>query len=63
MAEQHKLSLDNPIANYVADIPNGDLITVRNLLAMRGGVYDFTDDAGFIARWKADPTLPGWTPR
>jgi D-alanyl-D-alanine carboxypeptidase len=63
LAEQHKLFLDDPIAKHVADIPNGDRITVRNLLAMRGGVYDFTDDAGFIARWKADPTLPGWTPQ
>ena len=63
LAEQHKLSLDDPIANYVVDIPNGDRITVRNLLAMRGGVYDFTHDAGFITRWKADPTLPGWTPQ
>lgn len=63
LAEQHKLSLDDSIAKYVADIPNGDRITVRNLLAMRGGVYDFTHDTGFIARWKADPTLPGWTPQ
>jgi D-alanyl-D-alanine carboxypeptidase len=63
LAEQHKLSLDDPIANYVADIPNGYRITVRNLLAMRGGVYDFTDDPGFIARYTADPTLPGWTPQ
>jgi D-alanyl-D-alanine carboxypeptidase len=63
LAEQHKLSLDDPIANYVADIPHGDRITVRNLLAMRGGVYDFTHDTDFIARYTADPTLPGWTPQ
>ncbi len=62
LADQRKLSLDDPIAKYVPDIPHGDRITVRNLLAMRGGVYSFTDDAGFIARWTADPTLPGWTP-
>lgn len=63
VADQQKLSLDDPIAKYVPPIPHGDRITVRNLLAMRGGVYSFTDDAGFIARWTADPTLPGWTPR
>jgi D-alanyl-D-alanine carboxypeptidase len=62
LADQQKLSLDDPIGKYVPDIPNGDLITVRNLLAMRGGVYNFIHDAGFIARDTADPTLPGWTP-
>jgi D-alanyl-D-alanine carboxypeptidase len=63
LAEQHKISLDDPIAKYVPDVPNGDRITVRNLLAMRGGVYDFTHDTSFIARYTADPTLPGWTPQ
>jgi D-alanyl-D-alanine carboxypeptidase len=62
LAGQGKLSLDDPLARFVPDIPNGDVITVRDLLGMRGGVYDFTDDPVFVARYTADPTLPGWTP-
>nr|WP_281376399.1 serine hydrolase domain-containing protein [Actinomycetospora corticicola] len=60
---QGRLSLDAPLAQFVPDIPNGDAITVRDLLGMRGGVYDFTADADFDRRYEADPTLPGWTPR
>lgn len=63
LADQQKLSLDDPIAKYVPPIPHGDRITVRNLLAMRGGVYSFTDDAGFIARWTATRHSPDGPPR
>ncbi|MEJ2867802.1 serine hydrolase [Actinomycetospora sp. OC33-EN08] len=60
LAAEGRLSLDAPLATFVAGVPNGDRIRVRDLLAMRGGVYDFTDDQGFVARYEADPTLPGW---
>jgi D-alanyl-D-alanine carboxypeptidase len=62
LAGQGRLSLDDSLSRYVPDIPHGDQITVRDLLGMRGGVYDFTADPGFAARYDADPTLPGWTP-
>jgi D-alanyl-D-alanine carboxypeptidase len=62
LAGQGTLSLDDPLARFVPDIPHGDVITVRDLLGMRGGVYDFTADPVFAARYTADPTLPGWTP-
>jgi D-alanyl-D-alanine carboxypeptidase len=58
---QGRLSFEAPLAQFVPDIPNGNAITVRDLLGMRGGVYDFTADAGFDQRYEADPTLPGWT--
>jgi D-alanyl-D-alanine carboxypeptidase len=60
LADEGKVALTDPISRYVADIPNGDTITVRDLLAMRSGVYDFTDDKVFFDRYLADPTLP-WT--
>jgi len=62
LAGQGRLSLDDPLARFVPDIPHGDVITVRDLLGMRGGVYDFTTDPDFVARYQADPTLPGWSP-
>lgn len=62
LAADGRLSLDAPLADFVAGVPNGDRIRVRDLVAMRGGVFDFTDDPGFVARYEADPTLPDWEP-
>lgn len=62
LAEQGRLSLDDPLEKYVPDIPHGDEITVHHLLGMRGGVYSFVADEEFMARYVADPLLPGWSP-
>jgi D-alanyl-D-alanine carboxypeptidase len=62
LAEQGRLSLDDPLEEYVPDIPHGDEITVHHLLGMRGGVYDFVADEEFMARYVADPLLSGWSP-
>jgi len=62
LADQGRLSLDDPLEEYVPDIPHGDEITVQHLLGMRGGVYDFVADEEFLARYVADPLLPGWSP-
>lgn len=60
LVDQGKVALNDPIATYVPDLPNGNLITVRDLLAMRSGAYDFANDQAFFARYTADPNLP-WT--
>lgn len=60
LAREGRLSLEAPLSDFVAGVPNGERIRVRDLVAMRGGVYDFTEDPGFGARYDADPTLPGW---
>ena len=62
LAGQGKLSLDDPLARFVPDIPHGEAITVRDLLGLRGGVYDFATDPVLLAPYQADPTLPGWSP-
>lgn len=60
LVDQGKVALTDPIATYVPDLPNGDVITVRDLLAMRSGAYDFANDQAFFARYTADPTM-AWT--
>ena len=60
LVDEGKVALTDPISRYVADIPNGDAITVRDLLGMRSGAYDFADDKAFFERYSAEPTLP-WT--
>jgi D-alanyl-D-alanine carboxypeptidase len=60
LVDEGKVALDDPLSRFVPDIRNGDVITVRDLLAMRSGIYDFVDDKDFLARYKAEPTMP-WT--
>ena len=38
-------------------MPNGDAITIRKLLHMTSGVYDFTDDDAFGQTFYANPRL------
>lgn len=62
LVDRHRLGLDDRLDRFVPDIPYGDRITVRDLLGMRGGVYDFVNDPRFAADYAASPRLPGWTP-
>jgi D-alanyl-D-alanine carboxypeptidase len=60
LADRGKLGLDDPIDRYVKGVPSGDQITLRQLAAMRSGLYDYADDT--------NPKLPQqpfrkWTPR
>ena len=43
LAQEGKLSLDDPVSKYVAGVPNGDNITIDELLTMRSGLYNYTD--------------------
>jgi D-alanyl-D-alanine carboxypeptidase len=43
LAEEGKLSLDDPVSKYVPDVPNGGNITVAELLQMRSGLYNYTE--------------------
>ena len=60
LVDQGLVALSDPIAMYVDDIPNGDVITIQDLLAMRSGLFDYASDPDFYARYTADPALP-WT--
>jgi D-alanyl-D-alanine carboxypeptidase len=50
-----KLGLDQTIDRWFKTVPNADEITVRDLLAMRSGLYDFTADPQFLKEFTADP--------
>ena len=47
LAQEGKLSLDDPVSKYVPDVPNGDNITITDLLNMRSGLYSYDDDPEF----------------
>jgi D-alanyl-D-alanine carboxypeptidase len=44
LAEEGRLSLDDPIDDYVADAPNGTRITLRQLITMTSGLGNYSDD-------------------
>jgi D-alanyl-D-alanine carboxypeptidase len=60
LVDRGKVGLDDPISKYVDGVPNGDNITIRQLAAMRSGLFSYSD--------VTNPMLPSqperkWTPR
>ncbi len=55
LAEQGRLSLDDPISHYVPKVPNGDRITLRQLANMTSGVASYTRSERFTDRYFAKP--------
>ena len=60
LAQEGKLSLDNPISKYIPEVPNGDNITIAQLLEMRSGLYNYTNDPVISATVDTDPAKV-WT--
>lgn len=65
LVDEQKLSLNDTLNKFAPDVavPNSDRITIRNLLNMTSGLYNFTDDhQNFWEKFLADPAAP-WTPK
>ena len=56
-----ELSLSDPVSKYVPGVPNGDNITIAQLLEMRSGLYNYTNDPIISATIDTDPAKV-WTP-
>ncbi|MET9604972.1 serine hydrolase domain-containing protein [Streptomyces sp. NPDC006512] len=52
-----KLRLDDPLSRYVS-WPNGDAITIRQLLNMTAGIYSYTEDPAWLKRYTEHPDAP-----
>lgn len=61
LVDEGKLSLDDTLESFVPGIANGDTITIRNLLAMDSGIWDFTTDDELVGRFDANPMME-WSP-
>jgi D-alanyl-D-alanine carboxypeptidase len=65
LQEQGKLNLDDPLSQWLpeiaAQIPDGNSITIRQLLNGSAGVYNYTDDERFVAEVFANPQRD-WQP-
>lgn len=61
LAQESKLGLNDPVSKYVPGVPNGDNITIAQLLEMRCGLYNYTNDPIISATIDTDPAKV-WTP-
>ena len=61
LAQEGKLGFDDPVSKYVEGVPNGDAITIAELLKMRSGLYNYTSAPELAESLERDPTR-AWTP-
>jgi D-alanyl-D-alanine carboxypeptidase len=62
LADQGKLGLDDPIADFVDGVPQGDRITLRQLARMQSGLFNYSASSAFQQALFADPNHV-FTPR
>lgn len=62
LVDEGKLRLDDPVAKYLPEVPNGAHITLRELLDMRSGLYNYSEDNSFGQELEAHPDKV-WTPQ
>jgi D-alanyl-D-alanine carboxypeptidase len=61
LAREKKLALTDPIERFIPGIPNGQKITIADLLQMRSGLQNYLDTDGFARVFDQDMTHV-WTP-
>ena len=61
LAQEGKLRFDDSVSKYVEGVPNGDDITISELLKMRSGLYNYTSAPELAESVDHDPTRV-WTP-
>src|SRR5215471_7080137 len=61
MVQEGKLSLDDPVSKYRPDVPNGDNITIAQLLDMRSGLFNYSETLEVNTALDEDPQKV-WTP-
>jgi D-alanyl-D-alanine carboxypeptidase len=62
LVDQHKLGLDDPVSTYQPQVPNGKNMTIRQLLNMSSGLFNYSEDEGFAQASLADP-YKVWDPQ
>ncbi|MET0457034.1 MAG: serine hydrolase domain-containing protein [Mycobacterium sp.] len=62
LVQDGKLKFTDPVSTYVSGVPNGENITVAQLLKMRTGLFGYTADPQLSAVMDATPAK-AWTPQ
>lgn len=56
LQEMKKISIQDKLSKYFTDFPNGENITIENLLTHTSGIYNYTDDRVFMQTQALQPT-------
>ena len=62
LAQEGRLQFSDPVSMYIPNVPDGNNITIAELLRMRSGLPDYTSAPELAATLDADPTK-AWTPQ
>ncbi|MEV4411374.1 serine hydrolase domain-containing protein [Catellatospora sp. NPDC049609] len=62
LAQDGRLKFSDPVSAYVPDVPNGENITIADLLKMRSGLYGYTNAPELASAMDADLGRV-WTPQ
>ena len=60
LVQEGKLALGDTVSKYIANVPNGDSITIEELLSMRSGLYNYSTSLAFNQTLDAQPNKV-WT--
>lgn len=58
LVDEGLIGLDDALESYLPGIANGNEITIRQVLGMSAGIYDFINDPLVAVDYAADPLLP-----
>lgn len=61
LVDEGKLELDDSLSKYISDVPNAENITIRQILNMTSGLFDYLHDENFNDTVLSDPSRK-WTP-
>jgi D-alanyl-D-alanine carboxypeptidase len=61
LVDEGRIRLDDPVSRYRPDVPNGDAITIAQLLDMSSGLANYTTDLELNRQLDEDPGRV-WTP-
>jgi D-alanyl-D-alanine carboxypeptidase len=61
LVQERKLRLDDSVAKYRPDVPNGENITIEQLLNMRSGLYNYSESLELNQALDATPQR-AWAP-
>lgn len=61
LVDEGKISLDDPVSKYRPDVPNGENITISQLLSMHSGLANYTTDPELNEQNDTNPSR-AWDP-
>ena len=61
LAQGKRLSLQSPVSKFIKGVPNGQHITVHEMLQMTSGLYNYSEDLSFNKSLDRNPHRV-WTP-